>query len=205
MVVIGEGEKDEVSRPLVLLGVLPIFMCLTVRLCLLTIQSIGLIGSAGADSCRALLSDKLFFAGACMPNVPRGRQVLPLFCLLTRRADAVARCLSVSRHAAQAPMLYCGEQIGDGAQDPKVDIAVDPLDGTTLISQARPKLPALIDMLSTVAAEFQGVTRRRSLVPGYLVRPSVHRVRETVGRRACHCCCSGWQWRRNCMSELRLL
>ncbi len=34
-------------------------------------------------------------------------------------------------------MLYCGEHIGDGAADPKVDIAVDPLDGTTLISQAR--------------------------------------------------------------------
>ena len=44
-------------------------------------------------------------------------------------------------------MLYCGEQIGDGAQDPKVDIAVDPLDGTTLISQARPELLALTDML----------------------------------------------------------
>ncbi len=34
-------------------------------------------------------------------------------------------------------MLYCGEHIGDGAADPKVDIAVDPLDGTTLISQVR--------------------------------------------------------------------
>lgn len=38
-------------------------------------------------------------------------------------------------------MLYCGEQIGDGSQDPKVDIAVDPLDGTTLISQVRSALP----------------------------------------------------------------
>lgn len=36
---------------------------------------------------------------------------------------------------AQAPMLYCGEKIGTGLQ-PAVDIAVDPLDGTTLISQA---------------------------------------------------------------------
>ena len=33
----------------------------------------------------------------------------------------------------EAPMLYNGEQIGDGS-DPKVDIAVDPLEGTTLTS-----------------------------------------------------------------------
>ena len=51
-------------------------------------------------------------------------------------------------HAAQAPMLYCGEQIGDGAQDPKVDIAVDPLDGTTLISQARPWQRAAVQALA---------------------------------------------------------
>ncbi|CAL5220210.1 g2185 [Coccomyxa viridis] len=36
----------------------------------------------------------------------------------------------------EAPMLYCGEEIGTGV-DPKVDIAVDPLDGTTLVSQGR--------------------------------------------------------------------
>ncbi|BDA45813.1 Fructose-1,6-bisphosphatase class 2 [Coccomyxa sp. Obi] len=36
----------------------------------------------------------------------------------------------------EAPMLYCGEQIGTG-QEPLVDIAVDPLDGTTLVSQGR--------------------------------------------------------------------
>jgi fructose-1,6-bisphosphatase II len=35
-----------------------------------------------------------------------------------------------------APMLYCGEAIGDGSP-PAVDIAVDPLDGTTLTAQAR--------------------------------------------------------------------
>lgn len=36
----------------------------------------------------------------------------------------------------EAPMLYCGEQIGM-ASEPKCDIAVDPLDGTTLVSQGR--------------------------------------------------------------------
>lgn len=35
-----------------------------------------------------------------------------------------------------APMLYCGEPIGDGSP-PMVDIAVDPLDGTTLTAQGR--------------------------------------------------------------------
>lgn len=36
----------------------------------------------------------------------------------------------------EAPMLYCGERIGDGSQ-PRVDIAVDPLDGTSLTAQGR--------------------------------------------------------------------
>src|SRR4030042_1541810 len=31
----------------------------------------------------------------------------------------------------EAPMLYIGEKIGDGSE-PKVDIAVDPVDGTTM-------------------------------------------------------------------------
>jgi fructose-1,6-bisphosphatase II len=37
----------------------------------------------------------------------------------------------------EAPMLYIGEKIGDGS-DPKVDIAVDPIDGTTLLSKGLP-------------------------------------------------------------------
>jgi fructose-1,6-bisphosphatase II len=37
----------------------------------------------------------------------------------------------------EAPMLYIGEKIGDGS-DPKVDIAVDPVDGTTLTSKGLP-------------------------------------------------------------------
>ncbi len=37
----------------------------------------------------------------------------------------------------EAPMLYIGERIGDGS-DPKVDIAVDPIDGTTLLSKGLP-------------------------------------------------------------------
>lgn len=36
----------------------------------------------------------------------------------------------------EAPMLYCGERLGDGSW-PQVDIAVDPLDGTTLTAMGR--------------------------------------------------------------------
>lgn len=36
----------------------------------------------------------------------------------------------------EAPMLYCGERIGNG-ETPKVEIAVDPLDGTSLTAQGR--------------------------------------------------------------------
>lgn len=43
----------------------------------------------------------------------------------------------------EAPMLYCGEHIGDGSP-PMVDIAVDPLDGTTLTAQGRSGALAVI-------------------------------------------------------------
>ena len=43
----------------------------------------------------------------------------------------------------EAPMLFNGEHIGDGAE-PKVDIAVDPIDGTTLTSLGRPNAISVI-------------------------------------------------------------
>jgi fructose-1,6-bisphosphatase II len=43
----------------------------------------------------------------------------------------------------KAPMLYNGEEIGDGTP-PQVDIAVDPIDGTTLTSLGRPNAIAVI-------------------------------------------------------------
>ena len=43
----------------------------------------------------------------------------------------------------EAPMLYNGEQIGDGSE-PRVDIAVDPIDGTTLLSKGLPGAIAVI-------------------------------------------------------------
>jgi fructose-1,6-bisphosphatase II len=43
----------------------------------------------------------------------------------------------------EAPMLYNGEQIGDGSP-PQVDIAVDPLEGTTLAAHGMPAALAVI-------------------------------------------------------------
>ncbi|HEY7270019.1 MAG TPA: class II fructose-bisphosphatase [Dehalococcoidia bacterium] len=45
----------------------------------------------------------------------------------------------------EAPMLYNGERIGDGS-GPQVDIAVDPIDGTTLLSKGLPGAIAVIAM-----------------------------------------------------------
>ncbi|CAN5668995.1 class II fructose-bisphosphatase [soil metagenome] len=43
----------------------------------------------------------------------------------------------------EAPMLYIGEQVGNGS-DPKVDIAVDPVEGTTLVANGMPNALALV-------------------------------------------------------------
>lgn len=45
----------------------------------------------------------------------------------------------------EAPMLYNGEQIGDGTP-PEVDIAVDPLEGTTLTAKGFPSALSVIAM-----------------------------------------------------------
>jgi fructose-1,6-bisphosphatase II len=45
----------------------------------------------------------------------------------------------------EAPMLYNGERVGTG-NPPKVDIAVDPIDGTRLLAQGRPGALAVIAM-----------------------------------------------------------
>ncbi len=43
----------------------------------------------------------------------------------------------------EAPMLYIGEEVGSGAE-PKVDIAVDPIDGTTLLSKGMPNAISVV-------------------------------------------------------------
>lgn len=54
----------------------------------------------------------------------------------------------------EAPMLYIGEKVGGGGiYDPEVDIAVDPLDGTTLTSKGLP------NALSVIAAGNSGTIK----------------------------------------------
>jgi fructose-1,6-bisphosphatase II len=43
----------------------------------------------------------------------------------------------------EAPMLYIGEEIGNG-QPPRTDIAVDPIDGTTLLSKGMPNAVSVV-------------------------------------------------------------
>jgi fructose-1,6-bisphosphatase II / sedoheptulose-1,7-bisphosphatase len=45
----------------------------------------------------------------------------------------------------EAPMLYIGEQVGSG-EGPEVDIAVDPLEGTTICAKAMPNALAVLAM-----------------------------------------------------------
>lgn len=44
-----------------------------------------------------------------------------------------------------APMLFNGEQLGDGS-DPEVDIVVDPVDGTTAVANALPEALAVVGL-----------------------------------------------------------
>src|SRR4051794_41497217 len=43
----------------------------------------------------------------------------------------------------EAPMLYNGEQVGDG-KGPECDVAVDPIDGTTLMAKGMPNAIAVM-------------------------------------------------------------
>ncbi|MCE7937257.1 class II fructose-bisphosphatase [bacterium] len=43
----------------------------------------------------------------------------------------------------EAPMLFNGERVGTG-QGPRIDVAVDPVDGTTLLSLGRPNAVAVV-------------------------------------------------------------
>jgi len=74
----------------------------------------------------------------------------------------------------EAPMLYIGEQIGDGSE-PKVDIAVDPIDGTTLTSKGLPGAISAIALSGRgtmhCPQEFFYVDK---LVVGYEARDVVH-------------------------------
>src|SRR4051794_35898374 len=44
----------------------------------------------------------------------------------------------------EAPMLYIGEQVGCAPDGPRIDIALDPLEGTTLTANAGPNALAVL-------------------------------------------------------------
>ncbi len=73
-----------------------------------------------------------------------------------------------------APMLYIGERIGDGSE-PKVDIAVDPVDGTTLTAKGLPGAISAIALSGrgtmNIPREFHYVDK---LVVGHEARDAVH-------------------------------
>jgi len=68
----------------------------------------------------------------------------------------------------EAPMLYIGEKLGTG-EEPKVDVAVDPLEGTNLVAKGMPGAIAVL-----------AVTERRCL----LHAPDMYMNKITVGPQA---------------------
>ena len=67
----------------------------------------------------------------------------------------------------EAPMLYNGERVGDGS-GPEWDIAVDPVDGTTLTAKSLPDAVSIIGVLPE-ARRLPGpaVYMQKLAVPGY--------------------------------------
>ena len=57
----------------------------------------------------------------------------------------------------EAPMLFIGEKVGSG-KGPKVDIALDPLEGTTLTAKGQ------ADALTTIAMAEKGALLNLSLI-----------------------------------------
>jgi fructose-1,6-bisphosphatase II len=80
--------------------------------------------------------------------------------------------LELVRATEAAAMLYNGEQLGTGV-DPQVDVAVDPVDGTTLTARSLPNAIAVVALAErgTVRAPIapQRPERRAALDAGYEV------------------------------------
>ena len=72
----------------------------------------------------------------------------------------------------EAPMLYIGERIGDGSA-PEADIAVDPIDGTTLLSKG---LPGAIAALALSARGTMTVPRELAYMSKIAVGPEARDV-----------------------------
>ena len=90
---------------------------------------------------------------------------------MRRAISAVAFCGTVAigeGERDEAPMLYIGEHLGSGA-GPKVDIAVDPLEGTSICATGAP------NALAVIAIANQG---------NFLTAPDVYMEKLAVGPKA---------------------
>jgi fructose-1,6-bisphosphatase II len=65
----------------------------------------------------------------------------------------------------EAPMLHNGERVGTG-HGPRVDIAVDPLEGTTLVALAQPGAVAVLALAEAGSMLFPGCVYMEKLVCG---------------------------------------
>jgi fructose-1,6-bisphosphatase II len=72
----------------------------------------------------------------------------------------------------EAPMLYNGERIGNGVE-PQVDIAVDPIDGTTLLAKG---LAGAISVIALSARGTMNVPREVFYMDKIAVGPAAHDV-----------------------------
>ncbi|HEV3030009.1 MAG TPA: class II fructose-bisphosphatase [Polyangia bacterium] len=80
----------------------------------------------------------------------------------------------------EAPMLYIGEELGDGAADsPAVDIAVDPLEGTNLCANGAPGALAVVAMAEHGRFLNAPDTYMEKLAVGSAVGPGVVDIRRT--------------------------
>ena len=69
----------------------------------------------------------------------------------------------------EAPMLYNGERVGDGS-GPEWDIAVDPVDGTTLTAKSLPDAVSVLGVSprGTMFSPGPAVYMHKLVVPGYV-------------------------------------
>ncbi|MDF0603791.1 class II fructose-bisphosphatase [Psychromarinibacter sp. C21-152] len=92
----------------------------------------------------------------------------------------------------EAPMLFIGEEVGTG-QGPEVDIALDPLEGTTLTAKDMPNALTVIAMAprGTLLHAPDVYMDKLAIGPGYpkdlvgLEMPPAERVRELAKAKGC--------------------
>lgn len=74
----------------------------------------------------------------------------------------------------EAPMLYIGEQIGTG-EAPRVDVAVDPIDGTTLLSKGLPNAVSVVALASRGSMFYApGIVYMEKIAVGRRARGQIH-------------------------------